>query len=268
MVVDHCTDGAECATGAEVGAEVGAGCTKGNQVFAKVKRRSATTPYTHDARNTRRTTHAVPLAGKAWRQSLHRSLMAASGRHSVPTMKRAARNPPVSPPNPRRSPLALAHPWAPPPPTHGHPAHKMSGSAETLGEQRRDAEGAVECPSRRGDVRDPAVAAGSRVGQWSRARSVRRREALVPTRRGAPTRRASRGDKRRKIRGGASGAQSSLMQCPQRGNPKTYPSFRVAVGPVLTLPRRRVGVPEGASLRALHQASLCISSTLPNQMYL
>ena len=142
-----------------------------NQVFAKVKRRSATTPYTHDARNTRRTTHAVPLAGKAWRQSLHRSLMVTSGagRHSGPAMRRAARNPPVSPPNPRRSPLALAHPWAPPPPTHGHPAHKMSGSAETLGEQRRDAEGAVECPSRRGDVRDPAVAAGSRVAQWSRA---------------------------------------------------------------------------------------------------
>ena len=42
-----------------------------NQVFAKVKRRSATTPYTHDARNTRRTTHAVPLAGKAWRQNLY-----------------------------------------------------------------------------------------------------------------------------------------------------------------------------------------------------
>ena len=62
---------AERATGAEVGAEVGAGCTKGNQVFAKVKRRSATTPYTHDARNTRRTTHAVPLAGKAWRQNLY-----------------------------------------------------------------------------------------------------------------------------------------------------------------------------------------------------
>ena len=148
-----------------------------------------------------------------------------AGHHSGPAMRRAARNPPVSPPNPRRSPLALAHPWAPPPPTHGHPAHKMSGSAETLGEQRRDAEGAVECPSRRGDVRDPAVAAGSRVGQWSRARSVRRREALAPTRRGAPTRRASRGDKRRKSRGGvfysnSADAHSSLMQCPERDIPK------------------------------------------------
>ena len=42
-----------------------------NQVLAKIKRRSATTPYTHDVRNTRRTTHAVPLAGKAWRQNLY-----------------------------------------------------------------------------------------------------------------------------------------------------------------------------------------------------
>ena len=98
---------AERATGAEVGAEVGAGCTKGNQVFAKVKRRSATTPYTHDARNTRRTTHAVPLAGKAWRQSLHRSLMAASGRHSGPgheaSSAQSSCEPTKPPPQPPRA---------------------------------------------------------------------------------------------------------------------------------------------------------------------
>ena len=220
MVVDHCTDGAECATGAEVGA----GCTLGADLQRKPSVCKGKATFRNYAVHTRCTQHATydPHNTTTRRQglapkSLHRSLMVTSGagRHSGPAMRRAARNPPVSPPNPRRSPLALAHPWAPPPPTHGHPAHKMSGSAETLGEQRRDAEGAVECHSRRGDDRDPGVAAGSRVGQWSRARSVRRREALAPTRRGAPTRRASRGDKRRKIRGGASGAQSSLMQCPQ-----------------------------------------------------
>ena len=182
---------------------LGAGCPRRNQVFAKVKRRSATTPYTHDARNTRRTTHAVPLAGKAWRQSLHRSLMAASGRHNGPGHEASSAQSSCEPTKPPpQSPRAGTPLGATTTTTHGHPAHKMSGSAETLGEQRRDAEGAVECHSRRGDVRDPGVAAGSRVGRWSRARSARRREALAPTRRGAPTRRASRGDKRRKSPGG------------------------------------------------------------------
>ena len=208
MVVDHCTDGADRrACNQRRGRRRGR--RRLHQRKPSVCKGKAT--FRNYAVHTRCTQHATydPRGPTRWQglapKSLHRSLMVTSGagHHSGPAMRRAARNPPVSPPNPRRSPLALAHPWAPPPPTHDHPAHKMFGSVETLGEQRRDAEGAVECHSRRGDVRDPGVAAGSRVGQWSRARSVRRREALAPTRRGAPTRRASRGDKRRKSPGGA-----------------------------------------------------------------
>ena len=174
MVVDHCTDGAECATGAEVlGADyTGTGCTQKKPSVCKGK-----ATFRNYAVHTRCTQHATyDPRGPTRRQglapkSLHRSLMVTSGagRHSGPAMRRAERNPPVSPPNPRRSPPRAGTPLgAPTTPTHDHPAHKMFGSVETLGEQRRDAEGAVECPSRRGDVRDPAVAAGSRVGRWSR----------------------------------------------------------------------------------------------------
>ena len=244
MVVDHCTDGADRrACNRRRGRRRGR--RRLHQRKPSVCKGKAT--FRNYAVHTRCTQHATydPRGPTRWQglapKSLHRSLMVTSGagRHSGPAMRRAARNPPVSPPNPRRSPLALAHPWAPPPPTHGHPAHKMSGSAETLGEQRRDAEGAVECPSRRGDVRDPAVAAGSRVGQWRRAALFA--GARLSRQRGAARQRdAPRGGINvGKIRGGASGAQSSLMQCPQRGNPKTYPSFRVAVGPVLPSPQRR-----------------------------
>ena len=170
MVVGHCTDGAD-----RRACNRRRGRRRLHQRKPSVCKGKAT--FRNYAVHTRCTQHATyDPRGPTRRQglapkSLHRSLMVTSGagRHSGPAMRRAARNPPVSPPNPRRSPLALAHPWAPPPPTHDHPAHKMFGSAETLSEQRRDAEGAVECPSRRGDVRDPAVAAGSRVGQWSRA---------------------------------------------------------------------------------------------------
>ena len=231
MVVDHCTDGAECATGAEVlGADyTGTGCTQKKPSVCKGK-----ATFRNYAVHTRCTQHATyDPRGPTRRQglapkSLHRSLMVTSGagRHSGPAMRRAARNPPVSPPNPRRSPLALAHPWAPPPPTHGHPAHKMSGSAETLGEQRRDAEGAVECPSRRGDVRDPAVAAGSRVAQWSRAALFA--GARLSRQRGAARQRdAPRGGINvgkvvvvLSVGDNSADAHSSLMQCPERETPK------------------------------------------------
>ena len=228
MVVDHCTDGAERATGAEV---LGAGCTLGADLQRKPSVCKGKATFRNYAVHTRCTQHATyDPRGPTRRQglapkSLHRSLMVTSGagRHSGPAMRRAARNPPVSPPNPRRSPLALAHPWAPPPPTHGHPAHKMSGSAETLGEQRRDAEGAVECPSRRGDVRDPAVAAGSRVGQWSRAALFA--GARLSRQRGAARQRdAPRGGINvgkvlvvLSVGDNSADAHSSLMKCPERG---------------------------------------------------
>ena len=251
MVVDHCTDGADRrACNRRRGRRRGRrrlhqrkpSVCKGKATFRNYAVHTRCTQHaTYDPRGPTRRQGLAP-------KSLHRSLMVTSGagRHSGPAMRRAARNPHVSPPNPRRSPLALAHPWAPPPPTHGHPAHKMSGSAETLGEQRRDAEGAVECPSRRGDVRDPAVAAGSRVGQWSRAALFA--GARLSCQRGAARQRdAPRGGINvgkvvvvLSVGDNSADAHSSLMKCPERGNPKTYPSFRVAVGPVLPSPPKTV----------------------------
>ena len=168
MVVDHCTDGAERATGAEV---LGAGCTLGADLQRKPSVCKGKATFRNYAVHTRCTQHATyDPRGPTRRQglapkSLHRSLMVTSGagRHSGPAMRRAARNPHVSPPNPRRSPLALARRLAPPPPTHDHPAHKMFGSADI------SANNGVtpKVPSSA-----PADGAMSEIQQWRRDRAL------------------------------------------------------------------------------------------------
>ena len=136
--------------------------------------------------HTRCTQHATydpraPLAGKAWRQSLtevswlHRS---GAGRHSGPAGRASIAQSSCEPTKPPRPGTALGAPS----PTLGHPAQKTFGSVETLSEQRRDAEGAVECPEPTGQR--SSRAAGSRVGQCRPL--CRWNQALAPARRAAP----------------------------------------------------------------------------------
>ena len=145
---------------------LGAGCTQKKPSVCKGK-----ATFRNYAVHTRCTQHATyDPRGPTRRQglapkSLHRSLMVTSGagHHSGPAMRRAARNPHVSPPNPRRSPLALARRLAPPPPTHDHPAHKMFGSADI------SANNGVtpKVPSSA-----PADGAMSEIQQWRRDRAL------------------------------------------------------------------------------------------------
>ena len=137
--------------------------------------------YTHDARNTRRTTHALhspARLGANLSQKSHGCIGRGPAATAAPPGGRASRKAPASPPNP----LALAQPWAPQAQTLGHPAQKMFGSVETLSEQRRDAEGAVECPEPTGQR--SSRAAGSRVVQCRPL--CRWNLALAPARRAAP----------------------------------------------------------------------------------
>ena len=177
---------------------------KRNQVFAKIKRHSATTQYTHDARNTRRTTRAVPLAGKAWRQSLTEVSWFIGGR------------PPQRPGHEASSAQSSCEPTKPPPqpPRAGTPLGATTTQrmairrTRCLAARRLSANNGVTPKVPSSATADGAM---SEIQEWRRDRALgsgaapalfRRREALAPTRRGAPTRRASRGDKRRKSRGG------------------------------------------------------------------
>jgi len=198
-----------------------------NQVFAKVKRRSATTPYTHDARNTRRTTHAVPLAGKAWRQSLHRSLMAASGRHSGPGHEASSAQSSCEPTKP-----------PPQPPRAGTPLGATTTQrmairrTRCLAARRLSANNGVtpKVPSSAtadGAMteiqewrRDRALGSGAAPALFAGARLSRQRGAA--RQRDAPRGGINAGKVEVvfSIGDNSADAHSSLMQCPERDTPK------------------------------------------------
>ena len=214
MVVDHCTDGAD-----RRACNRRRGRRRGPRRWLHTRRRlhqrkpsvcKGKATFRNYAVHTRCTQHATyDPRGPTRRQglapkSLHRSLMVTSGagRHSGPAMRRAARNPPVSPPNPAAAPSRWHTPG------RHHPPRMAIRRTRCLAARRLSANNGVtpKVPSSA-----PADGAMSEIQQWRRDRAlgsgaaplVRRREALAPTRRGAPTRRASRGDKRRKSPGGA-----------------------------------------------------------------
>ena len=208
---------------------LGADCNPGEDIVvaAKVKRRSATTPYTHDARNTRRTTHAVPLAGKAWRQSLHRSLMAASGRHSGPGHEASSAQSSCEPTKP-----------PPQPPRAGTPLGATTTQrmairrTRCLAARRLSANNGVTPKVPSSATADGAM---SEIQEWRRDRALGSGAAPALFAGARLSRQRGAARQRDAPRGGinvgkvvvvfsigdnSADAHSSLMQCPERHTPK------------------------------------------------